>query len=181
MNLPNWITLIRILLVPFFFTSLVSYQPGEEKVRLAAFIILLAACFTDALDGFLARVTKSKTALGTFLDPLADKLILLSGYLGLLFVEFLPFKPPLWVTVTIVFRDLVIVVGMLVIFITNGSVRVIPNFLGKCTTAFQMATLLSILLGFRISIVLCYITAALTIISCLSYVAREMKLLKGIR
>lgn len=175
MNLPNTITLIRIFLVPFFFTFLVSYRPGEEHWRWAALITFFIAAATDALDGFLARVFHSRTELGRFLDPLADKLLLLSGFLGLSLVSEFPHHPPLWVTVTIVFRDLIIVGGLIIIFLMSGRVRIEPNMLGKSTTALQMATLLLILFGSRFSILFCWITAGLSILSCLVYMIREMK------
>jgi len=161
--------------VPFFFTALVSYTPAREHERWIAFLIFLAASITDMLDGFLARVMKSRSELGRFLDPLADKLLLLSGFLGLLFVQALPYRPPLWITVTIVFRDLMIVLGLLVIFFIKGTVTIQPNFLGKTTTAFQMATLLAILLAWPVSIFLCYATAVLTITSFGVYAARELR------
>lgn len=179
MNLPNYITLFRIFLTPFFFTALVSYQTGKEYYRLAAFAILLAGSLTDALDGFLARVTRKRTRLGRFLDPLADKLLLLSGFLGLLFVTDLPYRPPLWVTVTIVFRDMVIILGLIVIFLMTKTVRIEPNLLGKSTTLFQMLTLLSILLMWPLSIFFWYATALLTILSCLAYIVRELKRLQN--
>ena len=86
MSLPNTITFIRIILVPFFFTELVSYKPNAEHHLKIALILFMTAASTDALDGFLARTLKLKTELGTFLDPLADKLLLVSGFLALLAV-----------------------------------------------------------------------------------------------
>ena len=180
MNLPNYITLFRIFLVPFIFTQLVSYGPGQERRRLVALTLLVTACLTDALDGFLARTLRQKTQLGRFLDPLADKLLILSGFLGLLFVpSSLPYHPPLWITVTIVFRDLVIVLGLSVIFLMKGQIEIQPNLLGKSCTAFQMATLCSILLRWNIAVPLSYITAFLTIASCGVYISRELKKLQN--
>ena len=178
MNFPNTITLFRILLTPFFFTELVSYRTGAEHHRWIALAILMTASLTDALDGFLARVTKNRTALGRFLDPLADKLLLVSGFLGLLFVSALPFRPPLWIIVTIVFRDLVIIVGLILIFLISGTVEVRPNFLGKATTAFQMITLIAILLITPAAVFLWYVTAGLTILSCFAYIFRDLRKLK---
>ena len=176
MSLPNYITLIRILLVPFFFTALVSYKPGAEHQHWVALGIFILASLTDALDGFIARLSKRRTALGRFLDPLADKLLLLSGYLGLLFVRGLAYEPPLWITVSIVFRDLVIIIGLVVIFLINGTVRVEPNLLGKITTACQMITLVLILLEWPpVVIYFCYLTAFFTILSCLVYCVRELR------
>ena len=175
MSLPNYLTFFRIFLVPFFFTELVSYHEGAEHHRWIAAVILVVACLTDALDGLLARILNMKTPLGQFLDPLADKLLLLSGYLGLLFVNGLPYHPPLWITVTIVFRDIVLLTGLVILFFITGSIQVQPNILGKCTTAFQMATLTAILIGWKISVALWYLTALFTILSCFSYVIRELK------
>ena len=179
LHFPNYITFARLFLIPFFFTAMVSYQPGKEYQRWLAFGIFLTASLTDALDGFLARLTKSRSRLGRFLDPLADKLLLLSGYLGLLFVPSLPYRPPLWVTVTIVFRDVVIIGGLVMIFLLTGRVKVEPNFLGKATTAFQMVTLIAILLVWKISVALWYATAGLTIVSCLVYCVRELRLIQN--
>jgi len=175
----NYITLFRIFLTPFFFTALVSYESGKEYYRWFAFGLFLTASLSDALDGFLARIQRKRTRLGRFLDPFADKLLLLSGYIGLLFVEALPFRPPLWVTVTIVFRDIVIILGLVIIFLMTRRISIKPNFLGKCTTACQMLTLLTILLALKISIVLWYMTAAFTILSCGVYIIRELSKIKS--
>lgn len=175
MSLPNYITLLRIVLVPVFFTELLSYQAGETLHRTLAAVVFFTACLTDAIDGFLARLLNLQTKLGSFLDPLADKLILLSGYLGILFVPALRYHPPLWVTVTIVFRDMVLLVGLVILSWINGTVEVKPNLLGKCTTALQMATLGSILLEWNIAALLWYPTAGFTIFSCIVYVIRGLK------
>lgn len=175
MTLPNYITLFRILLVPFFFTALVSYEAGQEHYRWSALIIFIVACLSDALDGILARVLKKKSELGKFLDPLADKLLLVSGYLGILNRAAFPLCPPLWVTVTIVFRDMVIIGGLLLLYLVTGNISVKPNLLGKITTGFQMITLGTILVQWPMAEVLWYITAGLTVVSCLIYVIRDMK------
>jgi len=177
LSLPNYITFIRLLCIPFFFTTLLSYQGGEEHVRLWALGIFFFATFTDALDGILARVLKQKTSLGEFLDPLADKLLLLSGFLGILYVPDLIYRPALWITVTIVFRDIVLTGGYIVLNLLTGHVKLDPSFLGKCTTAFQMGLLLSVLLQWPIAITLGYITAALTILSGVHYVRIGIKML----
>lgn len=143
--------------------------------RWIALGIFTLASVSDFLDGFLARSTAHATNLGKFLDPLADKLLLLSGYLGLLLLHNLPHTPPLWVTVTIVFRDLVVIGGMIVIFLATGTIRIQPNFLGKLTTALQMITLISILLFWEYSFILWNLTAGLTIASCLNYLIRDFR------
>jgi len=87
LSIPNYLTLLRIILTPVFITSLISYSPEKEYLRYWALAIFALAGLTDALDGILARVLRQKTALGEILDPLADKLLLLSGYISLLFVD----------------------------------------------------------------------------------------------
>ena len=137
-------------------------------------MLFLIGSLTDAIDGIVARLFNGTSRLGRFLDPLADKLLLLSGYLGILMAKNFPLLPPLWVVVTIVFRDLVIMGGLSVLYISGASIEVSPNFLGKLTTGFQMATILSILLLLPVSPILWYTTAILTIVSGLTYVVREM-------
>lgn len=176
--MPNLITLLRILIVPFFFTTLLYYGPQKEYLRMWAFWLCLAASLTDAVDGLVARIRKETSRLGRFLDPFADKLLLLSGFLGILLAPHYPMVPPLWVIVTIVFRDLVIVGGLIVLFVSGGKIEVQPNLLGKVTTAFQMVTLLSILLLLPVSRWLWMLTAILTILSGLIYVNREMRRIK---
>jgi len=177
---PNLITLLRILVVPFFFSTLLYYTPERDYLRVWAFWLFLAGSLTDALDGFMARVRHEISQLGKFLDPLADKLLLLSGYIGILFANGFPVTPPLWIVVTIVFRDIVILGGLGVLFIANTPIEVKPNLLGKFTTGFQMATMLSLLLVLPISEWLWLITVALTIISGMCYVIREMQRLTHI-
>ena len=133
---------------------------------------------TDALDGLVARVRGEISQLGEFLDPLADKLLLLSAYLGILFASGFPMLPPRWIIVTIVFRDILILGGLGVLYVSGAGVHVRPNLLGKLTTAFQMATMVSILLILPISPWLWHITAGLTILSGLSYLVREMRRLR---
>lgn len=175
MTLPNYITLLRVLLVPFFYTSLVYYRPGQEYIRWIAFSIFLFASFTDALDGFIVRKWKKMgSELGTFLDPLADKILLISAYIGVS-ASALVLKPPLWLVIIVVFRDIFIMSGMVVLFITARSVKARPNILGKLTTFFQMATILVILLQHQVAIIFWSITAALTVASGIVYILREMK------
>ena len=179
MNLPNYLTLLRITLVPVFFTLLISYQTGSETCRVFALVVFAVASISDALDGILARLTCQQTELGTFLDPLADKLLLLSGYVGILWVARLPYRPPLWITVTIVFRDLVILGGMLVIFFVTRKVHIQPSLAGKLTTFFQMMCLAAILFKNSVAVWLWNTTAVLTILSGVIYVHRGLGQLAG--
>ena len=177
--MPNLITLLRILIAPVFFTTLLYYEPQKDYLRFWAFGLFLLASITDALDGLVARLMKESTRLGRILDPLADKLVLLSGYIGILFAKDFPILPPLWIIVAIAFRDVVIVGGLGVLYFSGAPADVRPNLLGKFTTGFQMATLLSILLLLPISPLLWYLTASFTVLSGFVYVLREMKRLRN--
>ena len=176
--MPNFITLLRILIVPFFFTALLYYEPAKDSLRFWAFGLFLLASVTDAIDGMVARIRKEITPLGKFLDPLADKLLLISGFIGIYMAKGFPLLPPLWVVVAVVFRDVVIVGGLSVLYFSGSPTRVRPNFLGKATTALQMVTIIAILLLLPISPWLWYATALLTIASGLTYVIREMRRLR---
>ena len=174
MNLPNYITLIRILIVPFFFIALTYYAPGEDHFRWIALTLFLVASVTDAVDGFIARRWNIRSELGTFLDPLADKLLLISAFIAAIFSE-LPLKPPLWVVSIVIFRDIFIIGGLIFIYLTTQKVRVQPNLLGKITTFFQMATIVLILFQSKLALPACYLTAGLTIASGIVYIVREMR------
>ena len=178
MSIPNYLTLFRILLTPVFFITLVSYTPEKEWLRLAALAIFAVAALTDALDGLLARFLKQRTALGQMLDPLADKILLVSAYIGLLFVSTLPYRPPLWVTITIIFRDLILLFGFFALNFAAVKIEVQPNILGKLTTVSQMFLLCFILLEWPVAVPLAFLTAAFTIVSGIIYITRGLKFIQ---
>ena len=135
MNLPNFLTLTRILLVPFFVIAVVyrhfSYAIG----------IFFVAGVTDGLDGLLARSLHQKTKLGAILDPLADKMLLTSAYVALGILHLIPF----WLSVVVVSRDVIIALGMLVIVLLGFSYEIRPRMVSKVTTVFQIITVLAVL------------------------------------
>lgn len=178
MSIPNYLTLFRILLTPVFFITLVSYTPEKEGLRYVALAIFVVAAITDALDGLLARFLKQRTELGQMLDPLADKILLVSAYIGLLFVTTLPFRPPLWITITIIFRDLILLFGFLTLNFAAVKIEVQPNIWGKLTTVSQMLLLCFILLEWPVAIPLAFLTVAFTIISGIIYIMRGLKFLQ---
>ena len=143
MNLANRLTVLRILLVPVFIASLIYYTPSKPFFHPIALGTFLIACVTDGLDGYLAKKMKQKTELGSYIDPIADKLLLLSGFLSLSLMNHLPseMRVPAWVTIPIISRDVVILVGSLIVFIATGKLKAKPLFVGKLTTVVQMSTL----------------------------------------
>lgn len=183
MNLANRITLSRITLVPLFIASLLYLSPERGWLRAAAVLIFLVACASDALDGALARRRNEKTVLGSYIDPLADKLLLLSGFLSLSWMPNLPYEMhmPAWVTISVISRDVIIITGSVLVFFTAGTLSPRPIFIGKITTVAQMAALLAALLGAPepLRLVLHVITVAYTLWSGFLYVQMGGKMMQG--
>lgn len=131
MNLPNSLTVLRILLIPFFIEFLIS---GQYQWALWT---LLAAGVTDVLDGAIARGMNQRTKLGVYLDPLADKLFVIAAFVTLSALHFVPG----WAALVVVSRDLIIVAGTLLLHVTQTPIEVAPTALGKGTTLTQLAYL----------------------------------------
>lgn len=147
LNLPNLITLVRIVLVPVFIGLILHYRETDEVAYLWwALIVFLVAISSDALDGAIARLKGKKTVLGSFLDPLADKLLLVSAIIVLSVRIGGLERLPSWFPVLVISRDLLIVLGALLIHMLAGRVTPTPSVAGKVTTFFQMLTVLWVLL-----------------------------------
>jgi CDP-diacylglycerol--glycerol-3-phosphate 3-phosphatidyltransferase len=147
MTTANKITILRILLVPFFVVELLYYiSSGNELHRLAALLAFAVASILDGVDGYIARHYNQKSELGAILDPLADKLLLVSGVvvLSINHSERLG-QIPLWFTGTILGRDMLIVIGIFVVRFVVGTVKVRPRIMGKIATVLQMAVVIWIL------------------------------------
>ena len=139
MTVPNYITIFRLLLVPVFATYIIDYSNNNKELSWwIAVISFCLASVSDGIDGYIARRFKQRSELGAFLDPLADKLLLLSGIVVLSFPsDYLP-QLPLWTVGMIFGRDLILLLGYLVINHWVGRVKVRPHFLSKCATVLQM-------------------------------------------
>jgi cardiolipin synthase (CMP-forming) len=148
MTTANKITIVRILLIPFFVVELIYYiRGGNELCRAAAIVSFALASVLDGVDGFIARYFHQISELGKVLDPLADKLLLVSAIVVLSFNRGIYLgQIPLWLTGTIIGRDLLILVGLIVIHHTVGKVVVRPRYVGKIATVLQMAVVILILL-----------------------------------
>ncbi len=170
MNLPNTLTLTRILLIPLFVTSVIY-----SRYDYALYLFLFAA-LTDMFDGLIARLRNQKTALGTFLDPLADKFLLVTSFI--LFAIYK--KVPVWLTITIISRDVIVVTGWIIIYLVAHTSKVEPSGLGKTAIASQLVLICYILLNTNfpqlpdIHPYLIRITALFTILSGLHYIYRGL-------
>ena len=162
MNLPNLLSLFRLFLT-LFFIILVAYG----RFRLALLLFVLQAV-SDMLDGFFARRMDAKTNLGSYLDPLADKVMLASSYIVLCLQGIIP----LWLVVMVLVRDLVISLGFLILLKRGLTTSPVPSFISKTTTVFQMLTIVYVLWSYDRSLesFFYWITALLTAVSGIQYV-----------
>jgi len=154
--LPNIITLFRIIMVPFFAASLYymdSSDSGRQWIPLSIFIV---SALSDALDGILARALNAQSNFGTFIDPVADKLLLLTAYIMLTAQGWLP----VWFMILVVSRDVMLVGGVLIVNLVKPMPSITPRFIGKVTTFFQMFLVLLVTILF-LGLGLSYLAPAL--------------------
>jgi CDP-diacylglycerol--glycerol-3-phosphate 3-phosphatidyltransferase len=140
MTLANKVTIARILLIPVFVVQVIYYwQTGLEWHRWAALVLFALAALSDGIDGWIARRFNQRSRLGTFLDPLADKMLLVAALILLSRSgsEHLPVLP-LWLVATVLSRDGLLMIGLLVVYFTCGQIAVKPHFIGKAATVLQM-------------------------------------------
>ena len=177
MNLPNKLTLFRVILIPFFvFFLLAPYFEGYGNyIAVAVFIV---ASITDFLDGKIARKYNLVTNFGKFMDPLADKLLVSSALICLVALN----KIHAWVVIVIIAREFIIS-GFRLVAADNGVV-IAASYWGKFKTAFQMVTVIVLILNIPgevfavIGTVLIYISLVLTVISLIDYIAKNKDVLK---
>ena len=177
----NQLTILRMIFIPCF-VLLVIY--GHIWVATLVFVL---AGVTDALDGLLARKLQQKTALGSFLDPMADKLLLTASFVTLT----VPSVPvvlhiPIWLTVLTISRDLLIALSVLIIHLQTGHARFPPSFIGKCTTTAQLTTIAICMaanfvpgLGMVLFPAAIYSSLLLTVGSGLHYFYRSVRIIEA--
>ncbi|MCD7708999.1 MAG: CDP-diacylglycerol--glycerol-3-phosphate 3-phosphatidyltransferase [Clostridiales bacterium] len=177
MNLPNRLTMMRVILIPFFvFFLLAPFFPGYGNyIALAIFIV---ASITDYFDGHIARKRNLITNFGKFMDPLADKLLVCSALVCLVKLS----EIPAWVVIIIIAREFIIS-GFRLIASDNGIV-IAANYWGKFKTVSQMAMVIVLLLDidnivfYVLGTVLIYVSLALTVISLIEYMVKNREVLK---
>ena len=138
LNAPNFLTLLRIVAIPCFLILLEDQRWGE------ALAVFVAAGITDGLDGAIARLTHTKTTFGAYLDPAADKMLLVSAFIALGFMH----AVPRWLVVLVLSRDAVIVLGYFLLFmLTQQTMEVQPTVSGKLSTFLQLFAVAMVLVG----------------------------------
>ncbi len=172
LNLPNFISVARIILVPLFIILSINQDFGW------ALFIFVVAAISDAVDGLLARLLQQRTVLGSYLDPAADKLLTTSAYVILAILNIIPG----WLAVIVVSRDVIIILGIMILFLTSHSLEIRPSIASKVTTILQFATVVSALLSqytFQVPGLFDFLiwgTAAATVVSGMQYVGRAIKI-----
>jgi cardiolipin synthase len=176
MNIPNFFSLLRIILVPVIVIFLIQDEYAN------ALIIFTIAGLTDALDGTLARLLNKQTELGAFLDPLADKILLTTSFISLSIFGLIPS----WLTVIVISRDFIILIGIMTLSMMSVTYQIKPVFVSKITTALQIGTVfLSLFLktftfdiiSYDLVKVVSWLTAFFTILSGLVYIFKGIKFL----
>lgn len=170
MNIPNFLSLLRIILVPVIVIFLIQ----DEYLK--ALMVFVAAGLTDALDGTLARLLNKQTELGAFLDPLADKILLSTSFIALSIFGLIPS----WLTVIVISRDVIILAGIMTLSLMSVKYEIKPIFISKVTTTLQICTIFLALFLKKFSFdfiveydfvtILAWLTAIFTILSGLIYI-----------
>ena len=173
MNLPNKLTIVRIIMIPFFvFFLLTDFVAGSKWI---ATVLFCAASITDFLDGHIARKYNLVTNFGKFMDPLADKLLVCSALIALVDLN----KIAAWIVIIIIAREFIIS-GFRLVASDNGVV-IAASYWGKFKTTFQMLMIIYLVVDLQfayanvVGMVLVYVALALTVISLVDYIAKNYK------
>ena len=175
MNLPNKLTLFRVILIPFFCFFMLTDITGYDKwIALAIFII---ASLTDLLDGKIARKYNLVTDFGKFMDPLADKLLVCSAMILLVDLE----RSPSWIVVIIIAREFIIS-GFRLIAVENGRV-IAASYWGKFKTTFQMVMIVLMIANIPelsiLTTIIMYVALILTVVSLIDYLVKNKDVMSG--
>jgi cardiolipin synthase len=170
LNIPNTFTIIRIVIIPAFVTSVV-YKRYDY-----ALYLFVTAALTDIFDGLFARLKNQRTALGTFLDPLADKFLLVTSFVIFSIYGWIP----KWLTITVISRDIIVVTGWFLLYLVTGKSRVEPSVFGKATIWLQSMLIAYVLIEINLPglpdlpPLFSVLTAGITILSGLHYIHRGL-------
>ena len=175
MNLPNKLTVMRVILIPFFVAALLYEDGSSQTMRIVANVIFIVASLTDLFDGKIARKYNLVTNFGKFMDPLADKLLVCSALICLIQLGQLP----AWVVIIIISREFIIS-GFRLVAADNGIV-IAASYWGKFKTTFQMIAVILMIFNIpalaTVTMIILVIAVVLTVISLVDYVAKNIEVL----
>lgn len=177
MNLPNKLTIFRVILIPFFIVFLlVPITPVDKWIALAIFII---ASLTDLLDGKIARKYNLVTNFGKFMDPLADKLLVCSALICLIELE----RIPSWMVIVIIAREFIIS-GFRLVASDNGVV-IAASYWGKFKTTFQMVAVCLLIADipalYLLTRIVLWIAIILTVVSLVDYLIKNKDVMDSVK
>lgn len=176
MNLPNKLTILRVIMIPFFVAALLYDGGANQNMRYVAAALFIIASLTDMLDGKIARKYNLVTNFGKFMDPLADKLLVCSALICLVELKELP----AWMVIVIISREFIIS-GFRLVASDNGVV-IAASYWGKFKTTFQMIAVVLLILGIpslsMVTTAVVWIALVLTVISLVDYIAKNVNVLK---
>ena len=175
----NQITILRILAVPFFIATTLYYSPDKDYLRYVALGIFVFAVVSDIIDGYIARVHKQETKAGAILDPLADKLLMISAFICLykVGIQFPLFRFPLWLVVAVISRDVILLIGGTLIYMNHGDLLVEVTKWGKASTFFQVTAVLGMLLQWPVTEIFWYVAGLFVVISGMNYIFTGIKII----
>ena len=175
MNLPNKLTVLRVIMIPFFVIALMMDGGANQTYRMIATAIFVIASFTDFLDGNIARKYNLVTNFGKFMDPLADKLLVCSALICLIELG----QIPAWMVLIIISREFIIS-GFRLVASDNGVV-IAASYWGKWKTVFQMISVVLLILNIEalsmVTTLALWIALALTVISLVDYIKKNVGIL----
>ncbi len=182
LTFANKVTVGRILSVPFFLAAVLYYNSQREYLRFIALGIFSLAVVTDIIDGYIARTRHQKTQAGAILDPLADKILLMTAFIsfysrGEYFGEV---QFPLWLVLAIISRDVCLLLGFFLIYMIHAKMEISPTYWGKTTTFFQILCIYSIFFQVPFAPVIWSAALFFTLFSGVDYIRKGIKVLNDV-
>lgn len=178
LTLANKITIARIIAVPVFIAVMLYYGEGHEVFRWIALGVYLLAEISDVIDGYIARHFRQKTRAGSILDPLADKMLFISALLCLYHAgqqAAWAVQMPLWLVIAFVARDVILIMGALLLQVHFGALEVKPNAWGKLTAFLQVLCVVAVFIQLPLALWIWWVALAATVVSGIIYMQEGIK------
>ncbi|MCK5581100.1 MAG: CDP-alcohol phosphatidyltransferase family protein [Candidatus Omnitrophica bacterium] len=181
LTLANKITICRILAVPFLIGIVLYYSPEKDHLRYWALGIFVLAAGLDFFDGYFARTRNEKTRAGAILDPLADKLLLISAFICLykVGVDFPVVRFPIWLVVAVISRDIILLTGSLLLYMVHRRLPMEATTWGKVSTFLQVLVVIGMFLQWKISVYVWPMVLVFVLISVVDYIRKGIKMING--
>ena len=172
----NKITVLRVLMVPAFIVSVLYLNASNQYLKIIALGIFLFAAISDVIDGYIARRFNQESRLGAILDPLADKLLLISAFVCLFIMkdQFGLLQLPFWLLIVVISRDVILTAGFIIMHLIQAQARIKPTVAGKMTTFFQVLAVLGIFLQWPFSFIIWWVILVLSLATTIDYIMRSL-------